>query len=59
MKMWVDLFWASNLFAKQTQGTFKFQVKWEGWDDKKDLTWEPETNLRYASGQYFSTPMAN
>lgn len=27
------------------QGTIKFQVKWEGWDKKSDLTWEPEDTL--------------
>ena len=27
------------------KGTLKFQVKWEGYNDKKDLTWEPEDNL--------------
>ncbi|KAF9775635.1 hypothetical protein IL306_006234 [Fusarium sp. DS 682] len=27
-------------------GTLKFQVKWEGYEAKKDLTWEPEENLR-------------
>ncbi|KAM0307479.1 hypothetical protein HYE67_000849 [Fusarium culmorum] len=27
-------------------GSLKFQVKWEGYDAKKDLTWEPEDNLR-------------
>ncbi|KPM35527.1 hypothetical protein AK830_g11032 [Neonectria ditissima] len=26
-------------------GTLKFQVKWEGYDSKGDLTWEPEENL--------------
>ncbi|KAK7408921.1 hypothetical protein QQX98_008925 [Neonectria punicea] len=26
-------------------GTLKFQVKWEGYDSKGDLTWEPEQNL--------------
>ncbi|KZZ91360.1 heterochromatin protein one [Moelleriella libera RCEF 2490] len=26
-------------------GSLKFQVKWEGWESKKDLTWEPEANL--------------
>ncbi|KAL2203341.1 hypothetical protein CC79DRAFT_1337970 [Sarocladium strictum] len=26
--------------------TLKFQVKWEGWDKKSDLTWEPEQTLR-------------
>ncbi|KEY66831.1 hypothetical protein S7711_05186 [Stachybotrys chartarum IBT 7711] len=27
-------------------GSLKFQVKWEGYDSKKDLTWEPEENLQ-------------
>ncbi|KAH8171158.1 chromo shadow domain-containing protein [Sarocladium implicatum] len=27
-------------------GSLKFQVKWEGWDKKADLTWEPEDTLR-------------
>jgi chromobox protein 1 len=27
------------------QGDIRFQVKWEGYDSKKDLTWEPEENL--------------
>ncbi|KAK2595421.1 hypothetical protein QQS21_006831 [Conoideocrella luteorostrata] len=26
-------------------GSLKFQVKWEGYASKKDLTWEPEQNL--------------
>ncbi|KAG6057071.1 hypothetical protein E4U17_001716 [Claviceps sp. LM77 group G4] len=26
-------------------GSLKFQVKWEGYESKKDLTWEPEVNL--------------
>jgi chromobox protein 1 len=26
-------------------GTLKFHVKWEGYDDKADMTWEPEENL--------------
>jgi len=26
-------------------GDIRFQVKWEGYDSKKDLTWEPEENL--------------
>ncbi|RGP70682.1 putative chromatin-associated swi6 [Fusarium longipes] len=38
-------------------GTLKFQVKWEGYDAKKDLTWEPEENLRESAqeilDQYF------
>jgi hypothetical protein len=24
-----------------------FQVKWKGFESKKDLTWEPEDNLKY------------
>lgn len=27
-------------------GSLKFQVKWEGYESKKDLTWEPEENLK-------------
>ncbi|KAJ4259802.1 hypothetical protein NW762_007734 [Fusarium torreyae] len=27
-------------------GTLKFQVKWEGYEAKKDMTWEPEENLK-------------
>ncbi|KAM0355802.1 hypothetical protein ACHAPU_000189 [Fusarium lateritium] len=27
-------------------GSLKFQVKWEGYEAKSDLTWEPEENLR-------------
>jgi chromobox protein 1 len=27
------------------RGEIKFQVKWEGYDKKADLTWEPEENL--------------
>ncbi|KHO01800.1 heterochromatin protein one [Metarhizium album ARSEF 1941] len=26
-------------------GSLRFQVKWEGYESKKDLTWEPEENL--------------
>ncbi|GAO13334.1 hypothetical protein UVI_02013470 [Ustilaginoidea virens] len=26
-------------------GSLKFQVKWEGYESKKDMTWEPEENL--------------
>lgn len=29
------------------QGTLKFHVKWEGYDKKSDMTWEPEENLVY------------
>ncbi|KAM0252487.1 hypothetical protein ACHAP5_001135 [Fusarium lateritium] len=27
-------------------GSITFQVKWEGYEAKKDMTWEPEENLR-------------
>ncbi|KAH7175572.1 hypothetical protein EDB81DRAFT_12143 [Dactylonectria macrodidyma] len=27
-------------------GSIKFQVKWEGYDKPKDMTWEPEENLK-------------
>ncbi|ESZ93329.1 hypothetical protein SBOR_6282 [Sclerotinia borealis F-4128] len=29
-------------------GVLRFQVKWEGWNKKSDLTWEPEENLETA-----------
>jgi len=32
-----------------SQGKPRFQVKWEGYDDPSDMTWEPEENLLYAS----------
>ncbi|KAL1892013.1 hypothetical protein Cpir12675_004734 [Ceratocystis pirilliformis] len=28
------------------QGVVKFRVKWEGYDDEEDITWEPEGTLR-------------
>ncbi|CAG9943824.1 unnamed protein product [Clonostachys rosea f. rosea IK726] len=31
------------------KGNIRFQVKWEGYDSKKDLTWEPEDNLTEAT----------
>ncbi|KAI1067728.1 hypothetical protein LB507_010587 [Fusarium sp. FIESC RH6] len=38
-------------------GTLKFQVKWEGYEAKQDMTWEPEENLRESAqeilDQYF------
>ena len=27
----------------------KFHVKWEGYDEKKDMTWEPEENLKWVA----------
>jgi chromobox protein 1 len=32
----------TNIFLK---GVLRFQVKWEGYNKKSDLTWEPEENL--------------
>ena len=29
----------------RAQGSLKFLVKWEGWEKKADMTWEPEDNL--------------
>lgn len=29
----------------------KFQVKWEGYESKKDLTWEPEENLQDSAAE--------
>lgn len=34
-----------QFLTKVQQGSLRFQVKWEGYDSKKDLTWEPEENL--------------
>ncbi|POR35187.1 Chromatin-associated protein swi6 [Tolypocladium paradoxum] len=38
-------------------GSLKFLVKWEGWEKKSDLTWEPEDNLMESASeileQYF------
>ncbi|KAA8565992.1 hypothetical protein MFRU_022g00370 [Monilinia fructicola] len=31
--------------AIDEEGILRFQVKWEGYDKKSDLTWEPEENL--------------
>ncbi|QUC16445.1 uncharacterized protein UV8b_00686 [Ustilaginoidea virens] len=30
-------------------GSLKFQVKWEGYESKKDMTWEPEENLEMSA----------
>ncbi|GAP88358.1 putative heterochromatin protein one protein [Rosellinia necatrix] len=30
----------------EADGTLKYQVKWEGYEKKSDLTWEEESNLR-------------
>ncbi|PHH74962.1 hypothetical protein CDD82_4647 [Ophiocordyceps australis] len=32
-------------------GTLKFLVKWEGWDKKTDMTWEPEENLKESASE--------
>ncbi|KAH7117190.1 chromo domain-like protein [Dactylonectria estremocensis] len=40
-------------------GNLMFQVKWKGFESKKDLTWEPEDNLKVSGdeilNQYFDT----
>lgn len=35
-------------------GTLKFHVKWEGYDKKSDMTWEPEENLVESAGEILS-----
>ncbi|PHH87707.1 hypothetical protein CDD83_8510 [Cordyceps sp. RAO-2017] len=32
-------------------GSLKFLVKWEGWEKKSDMTWEPEDNLRESASE--------
>lgn len=32
-------------------GSLKFLVKWEGWEKKSDLTWEPEDNLMESASE--------
>ncbi|KAF7854596.1 hypothetical protein EAF04_010405 [Stromatinia cepivora] len=34
--------------AIDEEGVLRFQVKWEGYDKKSELTWEPERNLETA-----------
>jgi hypothetical protein len=29
----------------EASGELRFEVKWEGYDKKSDMTWEPEENL--------------
>lgn len=40
-------------------GNLVFQVKWKGFESKKDLTWEPEDNLKVSGdeilNEYFDT----
>ncbi|SPJ79167.1 related to chromatin-associated swi6 protein [Fusarium torulosum] len=40
-------------------GNLVFQVKWKGFENKKDLTWEPEENLKVSGdeilNEYFDT----
>lgn len=31
--------------TKPSQGSLVFDVKWQGYDDPKDQTWEPEENM--------------
>ncbi|KAH7118314.1 hypothetical protein EDB81DRAFT_848065 [Dactylonectria macrodidyma] len=51
-----------GLFIVETiknHGNLMFQVKWKGFESKKDLTWEPEDNLNVSGdeilNQYFDT----
>ncbi|KAH7109725.1 hypothetical protein B0J13DRAFT_462764, partial [Dactylonectria estremocensis] len=51
-----------GLFIVETiknHGNLMFQVKWKGFESKKDLTWEPEDNLKVSGdeilNQYFDT----
>ncbi|KND90596.1 Chromatin-associated protein swi6 [Tolypocladium ophioglossoides CBS 100239] len=37
--------------ANPPQGSLKFLVKWEGWEKKTDLTWEPEDNLMESASE--------
>lgn len=39
-------------------GSLKFHVKWEGYDKKADMTWEPEENLEYEAN-HDAKPMSN
>ncbi|PTB44017.1 hypothetical protein M441DRAFT_339754 [Trichoderma asperellum CBS 433.97] len=36
-------------------GTLKFHVKWEGYEKKSDMTWEPEENLQESAGDILSS----
>ncbi|KAL6874941.1 hypothetical protein J3F83DRAFT_712884 [Trichoderma novae-zelandiae] len=35
-------------------GSLKFHVKWEGYEKKSDMTWEPEENLVESAGEILS-----
>ncbi|KOS20041.1 Chromo domain-containing protein 2 [Escovopsis weberi] len=43
-----------NTHMIDEDGSLKFQVKWEGWDKKSDLTWEPEENLEESASEILS-----
>ena len=45
MKTYGNPEWVCELAADWKQGTLRFQVKWEGYEKKADMTWEPEENL--------------
>ncbi|KAG6996360.1 Chromo domain-containing protein cec-3 [Fusarium oxysporum f. sp. conglutinans] len=37
--------------ATDKNGNLMFQVKWKGFESKKDLTWEPEDNLKVSGDE--------
>ena len=47
-----DMFIVENILSHKEDGvgrgkqSYKFQVKWEGWDGPTDLTWEPMKHLK-------------
>ena len=42
-----DMFIVESILThKRINNQYSFQVKWEGYDDPEDLTWEPIANLR-------------
>lgn len=36
-------------FVDDATGELQFKIKWEGYEKKSDITWEPEENLESAS----------
>ena len=46
-----DIYIVQEVLDERTtpDGSLEYQVHWEGWDDPKDYTWEPLTNLKIGS----------